>query len=97
MTEQEVKHILGDIEIFYLELTDHSWYHKGHIGNVKQGDHYQLILVSDDFKGLGQIQRHRLIYNKFSPLLGSKIHALSLKLLTIDGWHEHRTVQIGAS
>ncbi|MBN3859595.1 BolA/IbaG family iron-sulfur metabolism protein [Neisseriaceae bacterium PsAf] len=90
MTEQEVKQILSDINLFYCELIDDSLYHRGHAGNVNNGAHYQLTLVSDDFQDLSKVQRHRLIYEKFAKELKTQIHALSLKIMTIKEWQEYK-------
>ncbi|QRN41522.1 MAG: BolA/IbaG family iron-sulfur metabolism protein [Neisseriaceae bacterium] len=89
MTEQDVREILSDIDLFYWELIDNSLYHRGHTGNVNNGAHYQLILVSDDFQNLDKVQRHRLIYQKFASALKTQIHALGLKLMTIKEWRDY--------
>lgn len=44
-------------------------------------DHYELRVVSGSFEGLGQVERHRLVYAALSDVMGGPIHALSLKTL----------------
>jgi BolA protein len=44
--------------------------------------HFQVTIVSDRFKGLPPIQRHRLVYDAVGDLMETDIHALSIKALT---------------
>ena len=32
------------------------------------GDHFSLIVISDDFEKISLIERHRMIYSLFEPL-----------------------------
>lgn len=46
------------------------------------GTHFDLYVISDDFKGLSKLERHRMIYQVLGTELVNEIHALSMKLLT---------------
>ena len=46
------------------------------------GDHFRAVVVSDRFRGLSRIERHRLVYDVFGSEVGGPIHALSLKTST---------------
>jgi BolA protein len=62
-----------------LEITDESHKHIGHAGARDGRGHFQVTIVSDKFKGLPPIQRHRLIYDAVGDLMDTDIHALSIK------------------
>jgi BolA family transcriptional regulator, general stress-responsive regulator len=65
-----------------LEIIDDSAKHAGHAG-AREGGHFRVVLVAEAFKGLSQLQRHRLVYAAVDSLLGSgsaelRIHALNI-------------------
>lgn len=66
-----------------LELIDDSAKHAGHSG-AREGGHYRLLIVSNEFAGKSTLQRHRLIYDALGELMRSRIHALSIRSLTPD-------------
>ena len=45
-------------------------------------DHYQVKIVSEAFEGMRAIQRHRVVYDLFSDVIGGALHALSLQTNT---------------
>ena len=65
-----------------LEVIDDSASHAGHAGARSGGGHYDVIIVSQAFAGLGLLQRHRLIYDALGDAMGGAIHALSIKAYT---------------
>ena len=46
------------------------------------GDHFSVMVVSDNFKGMKLIDRHKLVYKSLNQFLNKEIHALQLKTLT---------------
>ena len=64
-----------------LEVIDDSAQHAGHAG-ARDGGHYRLLIVSNQFAGKSTLQRHRLIYDALAELMRSRIHALSIRSLT---------------
>lgn len=64
-----------------LEIHDDSAAHAGHAG-AKSGGHYQLLIVSEQFKGLNRIARQRLVYAALGDLMQTRIHALAQKTLS---------------
>ena len=64
-----------------LEIVDESHKHIGHAGARDGRGHFQITIVSDKFKDLPPIQRHRLIYDAVGDLMDTDIHALSIKAL----------------
>lgn len=61
-----------------LEIVDESHRHAGHAG-ARAGGHFVLTIVSDQFAGRTPIECHRLIYQALGALMGSEIHALSIR------------------
>ena len=62
-----------------LEITDESAKHSGHAG---AGDavetHFNLYIVSDHFKGVNRVQRHRMINEVLATLYKQGLHALAI-------------------
>jgi len=66
----------------HLEVINESEQH-----NVPKGSesHFKIILVSDQFEGLRQLQRHRLVFDAIK-VETSLIHAVSLFTYTRSEW-----------
>lgn len=47
-------------------------------------DHYAVEIISSKFTGLRLVQRHRLVYAALGDMVGTTLHALTLKLYTPD-------------
>jgi BolA protein len=64
-----------------LQVVDDSAKHAGHAGAQPGGEtHYSLLLVSDQFRGLGRVERHRLVNQALADEFGAGLHALALTL-----------------
>jgi BolA family transcriptional regulator, general stress-responsive regulator len=70
---------LADFAPQVLTLRDDSAAHAGHAG-AREGGHYYLTLVSEQFVAMGRLARHRAVMEKVSDLIPSPVHALSVKL-----------------
>jgi len=44
--------------------------------------HFSAYVVSAEFEGLRQLQRHQLVYRALGDLVGREIHALSIRAET---------------
>ena len=80
MTEKRIKMIeegLALLSPLKIEIEDEGHLHVGHAG-AKSGGHFKLYIVSQSFKNMTQINRHKLIYKTLSKLLKTEIHALSI-------------------
>lgn len=65
--------------ISVLEVEDVSEAHRGHAGYQDGGEsHFDVRIVSGDFKGMTRIARHRAIHAAIGKDLIGQIHALSL-------------------
>lgn len=58
-----------------LEIQDDSAQHAGHAG-AREGGHYTVRVVSERFRGLTRVARHRLVYDLMAELMRQGIHAL---------------------
>tara|TARA_B100000029_G_scaffold497886_1_gene565983 strand:- start:459 stop:704 length:246 start_codon:yes stop_codon:yes gene_type:complete len=77
MTENKIKKILKDkledSEIFLQDMTGEK-------------NHFNLIIISNQFEGLSLIEQHKIIYNALGDMITNEIHALQLKTLTWEQW-----------
>jgi BolA protein len=64
-----------------LEIRDDSAKHAGHAG-AREGGHFSVVVVSDQFAGRTRMQRHQLVYQAVSELMRTDIHALSIQART---------------
>ena len=48
------------------------------------GDHFEIIVVSDEFEGVPLIDRHRMIHDALGSQLGGPIHAVEIKAYTTE-------------
>ena len=72
------------LEVHFLEIEDQGHLHAGH-KPAKEGKlHLKMLVVSDEFLNLNQIERHQKIYTILTEYLADKLHALSLEAYTVD-------------
>ena len=62
----------------HLEVIDDSAQHAGHAGAQGGAGHYRVRILSERFRGLAVLARHRLVYEALRPLIPDQIHALSI-------------------
>lgn len=46
------------------------------------GQHFEALIVSDQFAGLNRVERHKLVYRALGERMHGDIHALSMRALT---------------
>ncbi len=46
------------------------------------GQHFEALIVSDAFRGLSRLARHRLVYAALGDRMRAEIHALSMTTVT---------------
>ena len=49
------------------------------------GRHFEAVIVSKEFEGMGMLKQHQLVYKVLGDRMGP-IHALSMKTLTPEQW-----------
>jgi BolA family transcriptional regulator, general stress-responsive regulator len=67
-----------------LDVLDESAKHRGHAGAAGGAGHFRVRLVSERFRGLSRVARHRLVYDALAAEIGPEIHALALELRAPD-------------
>jgi len=70
------------INIQRLDIIDESHKHVNH--SQSNGGHFKVLIISDDFKGINLIGRHKMIYSALGDLIKTKIHAISINAKTPD-------------
>lgn len=48
------------------------------------GDHFEVIVMSDSFKGVTRVKRHQMVYKALGDAMDGAIHALALKTVTME-------------
>jgi BolA protein len=67
-----------------LELRNDSASHAGHAGQTNAHSHLAVTIVSDAFRGLGLVKRHKLVYAALAEELKQDVHALQIDARTPD-------------
>jgi acid stress-induced BolA-like protein IbaG/YrbA len=58
-----------------------------HLENPQgDGEHYQLLIVSDRFQGKSMVEQHQMVYGAMGGAMHSAVHALALKTYTPAQW-----------
>ena len=95
MEQKHLRKSIGEIEktlkqgleVFYLEIEDQGHLHAGH-KPAKEGKlHLKMLVVSDEFLDLNQIERHQKVYFILTKYLADKLHALSLETYTVSEYN----------
>jgi BolA protein len=72
-----------NLNLHHLQVLNQSAQHAGHASSPNSGQsHFEALVVSADFEGMGKVQRHRRIYQILREELAGPIHALALTTLT---------------
>jgi acid stress-induced BolA-like protein IbaG/YrbA len=55
---------------------------------IGDGQHFEALIVSDEFAGLSRIQRQQRVNKTLGERMTGEIHALSMKTFTPQEWQE---------
>lgn len=61
-----------------------------HLSVTGDGQHFEAIVVSNEFAGKSRIQRQQLVYRTLGDRMTGEIHALSMKTFTPEEWESSR-------
>jgi acid stress-induced BolA-like protein IbaG/YrbA len=61
-----------------------------HLSVVGDGQHFEAVVVSEEFAGKSRIQRHQRVYQTLGDRMREEIHALSMKTFTPEEWDASR-------
>jgi BolA protein len=73
--------LLAEFSPLQLRIEDESHLHAGHAGAAGGQSHFRIRIVSEAFRGISAVARHRLVYAALADLLKSDIHALAIEAL----------------
>ncbi len=85
-TEIAIKKLLiSEFNPSVLNIVNESYMH-----NVPEGSesHFKLVIVSDEFKNLSNVKRHKQIYKALNKVMES-IHALSIYSFSQDEYKDN--------
>ena len=71
--------LAGEFSPLHLDVIDDSARHAGHAGARGGAGHYRVRILSERFRGLSVLARHRLVYETLRDLIPDEIHALSIE------------------
>jgi len=75
----------NNFKIYDLKVMDVSRSHQGHSGFLEgEETHFEIIVVTDDFKYKTKLERHRLLNNLLKEEFNTTLHSVSYELLTIS-------------
>ena len=57
-----------------------------HLEVSGDGQHWEAVIVSAAFEGLGKVRQHQLVYAALGDRMREEIHALSMTTLTPAQW-----------
>ena len=81
--------ILKNYEPKFFSVLDVSEQHRGH-QNFKEDveSHFEVIIVSEKFKNLNRIERHRMINQSLKNEFLSGLHSIIIKTYTIEEYKD---------
>ncbi|OGA20418.1 MAG: BolA family transcriptional regulator [Betaproteobacteria bacterium RIFCSPLOWO2_02_FULL_65_24] len=59
-----------------------------HLELAGDGQHFQALIVSAEFRGKTRVERHQRVYQALGERMREEVHALSMQTLTPEEWHE---------
>ena len=79
---EEMQKRLAVLHPTQIDIVDESAQHAGHAGARGGGGHYRLVIISEAFRGMNSVGRHREIYKALGDMMSDQIHALSISAFT---------------
>ena len=61
-----------------------------HLSVSGDGQHFDAVVVSEEFAGKSRVQRHQHVYKTLGDRMREEIHALSIKTFTPQEWESRR-------
>lgn len=89
-----VKKLTARFEPAELDVIDESDKHRGHGGWKEGGEtHFRVRLVSESFKGMNRVARHRAVNETLAEELAGRVHALAIEARSPDE-HDPRAARV---
>jgi BolA protein len=87
-TEAIERALKMELQATHVAIVDQSTRHQNHAGAEGGGGHFQVVVVSERFRGLSRLEAQRLVYAAVGDLMTTDIHALVMRTLTPEQWTE---------
>ena len=75
-----INSLINSMNVSSLKVLNESFMHN--VPNDSES-HFKIVIVSNDFKNLSLIQRHKLVYKSLDNIMNN-IHALSIQSFSDD-------------
>lgn len=86
-----IQRALSDaLDPLYLRVEDESAQHAGHAGAADGRGHFRVNIVSQHFRDLSRLKRHRLVYGALEDQFADAIHALAIHAFAPEEWDAQR-------
>ena len=80
--------ILKNYEPEFFSVKDISEQHRGHQNFIEDVEsHFEIIIVSDKFKNLNRIERHRMVNKSLREEFLSDLHSVIIKPYTTEEYN----------
>ena len=77
--------ILKNYKPDFFSVLDVSEQHRGHLDFEEDVEsHFEILIVSEKFKNLNRIDRHRMVNESLKEEFSSDLHSVIIKTYTID-------------
>ena len=77
--------ILEKFEPYFFSVSDVSEQHRGHHSFKEDVEsHFEIIIVSEKFKNIKRIERHRMVNRSLKEEFLNDLHSAIIKTYTID-------------
>jgi BolA protein len=82
--EQRIRErLMIGLEPVRLDIINESHLHAGHAGDNGTGQtHFRVLAISEQFRGLSRVERHRLVNDLLAAEFRDGVHALALAART---------------
>ena len=79
------KIILENYDPYFFSVLDVSEQHRGH-QNFKENieSHFEIIVVSDKFRNIKRIDRHRMVNHSLKDEFCAELHSAIIKTYTVE-------------
>ena len=58
----------------------------GHVAAQEGGGHFQVLVVSERFRGQSRVAAQRMVYGALGDMMHNDIHALTMRTFTPEQW-----------
>ena len=83
ISTEVTKLLRNALTIEALTITDNTHKHVKHAQYIPGKYHIHVAISAHELKNLSRVSAHRMIYSILSPVIQTKLHALSITILPV--------------